>query len=158
MSDAQSGHEKTLTTLLPALAGANMIYGGGMLEMGLTMSFGQLVMDNEIIAMTRKVLEGIPVNDETLAVDVIKSVGARGHFLGEEHTYRNMRKLSSPEFIDRRMRQFWDARGSKDLGTVCDEKAREILATHRPEPLPAGVHKSLMEVIAGREDELGISD
>jgi len=54
LSDAQSGHEKTLTTLLPALAGANMIYGGGMLEMGLTMSFGQLVMDNEIIAMTRK--------------------------------------------------------------------------------------------------------
>ncbi len=157
MSDAQSGHEKTLTTLLPALAGANMIYGGGMLEMGLTMSFGQLVMDNEIIAMTRKVLEGIPVNDETLAVDVIKSVGARGHFLGEEHTYKNMRKLSSPEFIDRRMRQFWDARGSRDLGTVCDEKAREILASHQPDPLPEGAHNSLLAIIARREEELGIS-
>lgn len=134
-----------------------MIYGGGMLEMGLTMSFGQLVMDNEIIAMTRKVLEGIPVSDETLAVDVIKSVGARGHFLGEEHTYKNMRKLSSPGVIDRRMRQFWDKNGSKDLGTVCDEKAREILASHKPDPLPEGVHKALLSIIRKREEELGIT-
>ncbi len=133
-----------------------MIYGGGMLEMGLTMSFGQLVMDNEIIAMTRKVMEGIPVNDETLAVDVIKSVGARGHFLAEDHTYHNMRKLSDPSLIDRRMRQFWDARGSKDLGTVCDEKAREILESHRPDPLPENVHSSLLSIIRNREEELGI--
>lgn len=133
-----------------------MIYGGGMLEMGLTMSFGQLVMDNEIIAMTRKVLEGIPVNDYTLAVDVIKSVGARGHFLAEDHTFHNMRKLSSPQYIDRRMRQFWNQRGSKDLTTVCDEKAREILETHRPDPLPDGVHDQLLAIIAAREEELGI--
>ncbi|MBS3970115.1 MAG: trimethylamine methyltransferase family protein, partial [Clostridia bacterium] len=130
-----------MTTLLPALAGANMIYGGGMLEMGITMSFGQLVMDNEIIAMTRKVLEGIPVNDKTLAVDVIKSVGARGHFLAEEHTVKHMRKLSETRLMDRRMRQFWVERGAKDLATTCDEKAREILETHKPEPLPEHVHK-----------------
>lgn len=133
-----------------------MIYGGGMLEMGLTMSFGQLVMDNEIIAMTRKVLEGIPVNDDTLAVDVIKSVGARGHFLAEDHTFNNMRKLSEPKYIDRRMRQFWNERGSKDLATVCDEKAREILETHKPVPLPDQAQKSLLEIIAAREEELGI--
>lgn len=124
--------------------------------MGLTMSFGQLVMDNEIIAMTRKVLEGIPVNDETLAVDVIKSVGARGHFLAEEHTYNNMRKLSGPKLIDRRMRQFWSDRGSKDLTTTCDEKARELLETHRPDPLPDHVHKALLNIIRAREEELGI--
>ena len=133
-----------------------MIYGGGMLEMGLTMSFGQLVMDNEIIAMTRKVLEGIPVTDDTLAVDVIKSVGARGHFLAEDHTFNNMRKLSSPQQIDRRMRQFWNERGAKDLATVCDEKAREILETHQPDPLPDGVHEELLAIIAAREEELGI--
>ena len=133
-----------------------MIYGGGMLEMGLTMSFGQLVMDSEIIAMTRKVLEGIPVNDDTLAVDVIKSVGARGHFLAEDHTFNNMRKLSEPQYIDRRMRQFWKERGSKDLATVCDEKAREILETHKPDQLPDGVNDQLMAIIAAREEELGI--
>ena len=45
MTDAQSGHEKTLTGLLPALAGANLIYGLGMLESGVTLDYGQLVMD-----------------------------------------------------------------------------------------------------------------
>lgn len=133
-----------------------MIYGGGMLEMGLTMSFGQLVMDDEIIAMTRKVLEGIPVNDETLAVDVIRKVGARNHFLAEEHTYRNMRSLSAPRHLDRRMRQFWEEKGSRDLNTVCAEKAREILESHKPEPLPAKVHQELLSIISVREEELGI--
>ncbi|KUO51162.1 MAG: trimethylamine methyltransferase [Desulfitibacter sp. BRH_c19] len=134
-----------------------MIYGGGMLEMGLTMSFGQLVMDNEFIAMTRKVLEGIPVNDETLAVDVIKSVGARGHFLAEEHTIKHMRKLSQTKIMDRRMRQFWTEKGSKDLATTCDERAREILETHKPDPLPDHVHKKLLSIIKEREEELGIN-
>ncbi|MBW2677288.1 MAG: trimethylamine methyltransferase family protein, partial [Deltaproteobacteria bacterium] len=44
MSDAQAGHEKSISALLPALAGANLIYGAGMLEAGMTFSFGQLVM------------------------------------------------------------------------------------------------------------------
>lgn len=133
-----------------------MIYGGGMLEMGLTMSFGQLVMDSEFIAMTRKVLERIPVNDETLAVDVIKSVGARGHFLAEEHTVKHMRKLSETKLMDRRMRQFWEERGAKDLATKCDERAREILETHKPTPLPDNVHKTLLSIIKEREKELGL--
>ncbi len=134
-----------------------MIYGGGMLEMGLTMSFGQLVMDNEIIAMTRKVLAGIPVNDETLAVDVIKNVGARGHFLGEEHTYRHMRSLSAPQHIDRRMRRYWEESGSRDLASVCDEKARELLDSHWPAPLPEDIHRGLISIIARREAELGLA-
>ena len=56
MCDAQSGHEKTLTGLLPALAGANLIYGLGMIEMGMTIDFGQLVMDNEFARMIKHTL------------------------------------------------------------------------------------------------------
>ena len=89
MVDAQSGHEKTITGLLPALAGANLIYGLGMIEMGMTIYYGQMVMDNEFARMIKYLVQGIPVNDETLAVDVIKEIGyeydssifpaARGH-------------------------------------------------------------------------------
>ena len=71
MTDAQSGHEKTLTGLLPALAGANLIYGLGMLESGVTMDYGQLVLDNEIARLIKYTVAGIPVNDETLAVEDI---------------------------------------------------------------------------------------
>ena len=65
----QTGHEKTITTLLPPLAGANTIYGAGMLELGMTFSMEQLVIDNDIISMIKKVMQGIPVNEETLGVE-----------------------------------------------------------------------------------------
>ena len=53
MVDAQSGHEKTLTGLLTALAGANLIYGAGMLESGVTIDYGQLVMDDEFARLIK---------------------------------------------------------------------------------------------------------
>ncbi len=81
MGDAQSGHEKTLTALLPALAGANLIYGLGMLESGVTFDYGQLVMDDEFARMIKFAVGGIPVSDETLAVEDIAAVGSFGDFL-----------------------------------------------------------------------------
>lgn len=153
----QAGHEKTMTALLPALAGANMIYGLGMLEMGITLSFGQLVADNEFAAMIRRVLQGIPVNDETLAVDVIKQVGARGHFLTEEHTLTHMKdSQSQPKLIDRRMREFWQSLGGRDLTARCDEEARRILLSHQPEPLPDSVADELKRIVEEREKEAGL--
>ena len=74
LPDAQAGHEKTLTAMLPALAGANLIYGMGMLEMGQVLSFSQMVMDNEFAAMIKRSIRGIEVNDELMAVDLIKQV------------------------------------------------------------------------------------
>ena len=71
MVDAQSGHEKTLTGLMPALADANLIYGLGMIESGMTFDFGQLVMDDEFAGMIKQCVGGIRVRDETLALDVI---------------------------------------------------------------------------------------
>ena len=86
MGDAQAGHEKTLTGLLAALAGVNVVYGLGMLESGVTIDFGQLVMDNEFAGMIKHVLHGIPVDDENLAVDVIHDVGPLKDFLAQKHT------------------------------------------------------------------------
>jgi trimethylamine--corrinoid protein Co-methyltransferase len=153
----QAGHEKTLTALLPALAGANMIYGLGMLEMGMTLSYGQLVADNEFAAMIRRVLEGIPVNDEDLAVDVITRVGARGHFLTEEHTLKYMRGYQSqPKLIDRNMRDFWLDKGAVDLTTRANEVARGILETHQPKPLPSSVVNTLRSLVEDAEKVHGL--
>ena len=57
------------------MAGANLIYGLGMIEMGMTIDFGQLVMDNEFARMIKFILQGIAVNTETLAVDAIREIG-----------------------------------------------------------------------------------
>jgi trimethylamine--corrinoid protein Co-methyltransferase len=138
------------------LAGVNVIYGLGMLEMGVTLDFGQLVLDNEFAGMIKHVLNGIPVNDETLAVDVIHSVGPFKDFLGTKHTLKHMKSQSQPQLIDRRRRSNWEERGKTDIYQRACEKAREILETHQPDPLPDGVLTDIRSIIEETEKELGV--
>ena len=156
MVDAQSGHEKTLTGMLPALAGANLIYGLGMIESGMTFDYGQLVMDDEFAAMIKMCVGGIPVRDETLALDVIDEVGPFGDFLSHDHTMAHMRSQSQPTLIDRRVREEWTQAGSTTLQDRALARAREILATHVPDPLTEGVADELAEIVRGAERELGV--
>jgi trimethylamine--corrinoid protein Co-methyltransferase len=138
------------------LAGINVVYGLGMLEMGVTIDFGQLVMDNEFAGMIKHVLNGIPVNQETLAVDVIHAVGPLKDFLAQKHTLKHMKSQSQPRLIDRRRRQKWEELGKTDIYARASEKAREILATHKPEPLPDSVLSTLRTIIDDAENELGV--
>jgi trimethylamine--corrinoid protein Co-methyltransferase len=144
-----------LTALLPALAGANIIYGLGMLDMGMTMDWAQLVMDNEFAGMIKQVVKGIPVTDETLAVDVIHEVGPFGDFISHEHTRKHMRTLQSqPKLIDRRRRDFWQQLGGTSLAERAREEAKYILKTHKPDPLPPEVLSSLNTIVESAEAEL----
>ncbi len=146
-----------MSTLLTALAGANIIYGVGMLELGITFSFEQFVMDNDIVKMVNKVVRGIDINDETLAVDVIKQVGAGGDFLMQEHTMKYMRTAqSSPKLMNRKMKYSWEETGSKDLTEVAREEAVSILKNHKPEPLSPDIASKLSSIIEAAEDEFGV--
>jgi trimethylamine--corrinoid protein Co-methyltransferase len=127
-----------------------------MLEMGVTLDFGQLVLDNEFAGMIKHVLNGIPVNDETLALDVIHSVGPFKDFLGTKHTLKHMKSQSQPQLIDRRRRSNWEERGKTDIYQRACEKAREILETHQPDPLPDGVLTDIRSIIEETEKELGV--
>jgi trimethylamine--corrinoid protein Co-methyltransferase len=141
--------------MLPALTGSNIIYGMGMLDMGMTMSYEQLLIDQEIVRMIRRVLQGISVNKETIALDVIKGVGASGNYLSEKHTRMNMRTESSQaKLIDRKMRSGWEKDGSKDMETRANEEAIKILETYKPLPLPTDVAKQIREIILEAEEEL----
>ena len=156
MGDAQAGHEKTLTGLLAALAGVNVVYGLGMLESGVTIDFGQLVMDNEFAGMIKHVLNGIPVDDENLAVDVIHDVGPLKDFLAQKHTLKHMNSQSQPDLIDRRRRSKWQELGGTDMYERASAKAREILETHEPDPLPDSVLETIRSVVESAEEELGV--
>ncbi|NLE23184.1 MAG: hypothetical protein GX624_10490 [Actinobacteria bacterium] len=156
MADAQSGHEKTITSLLPALAGANLIYGLGMLESGVTIDYAQLVMDAEFARMVKFCVPGIPVTDRTLAVDVIHEIGPFNDFLSHEDTYAGMRGQSSTKLIDRRVREEWTAAGATSLYDRSVLEARRILETHEPTPLPETVAAELRSIIVGAESELGV--
>jgi trimethylamine--corrinoid protein Co-methyltransferase len=152
------GHEKTLTGLIAALAGANLIYGPGMLESGLTFDFAQLVLDNEIVKMIKHTLKGFAVNNETLAVDVIKEVGPAKDFLTHNHTFEHMRTQSQPELIDRRGMDAWMAAGGHDIYDRASEKAKNILKNHKSQPLSENVCNEIQSIIRETEGELGVSD
>jgi trimethylamine--corrinoid protein Co-methyltransferase len=142
--------------LLPALAGANLIYGLGMIEMGMTIDYGQLVMDNEFARMIKHVVQGITVNDETLAVDVIHEIGIGKNFLSHDNTFKHMRSQSQPKLIDRRTREDWEARGRTDLYQRALEEARYILENHKPQPLSEDVRASMRSIVEEAESELGV--
>lgn len=130
-----------------------MIYGLGLLEGGLTIDYAMLVMQNEMVKQILQCVKGIPVNDEEMALDVIKSVGPGGEFISHEHTFQNFRKLSAPILLNRQNRDGWKAAGSKDIVQKSYEKAREILETYKPTPLPENIQKQLKDIVLEAEAE-----
>jgi trimethylamine--corrinoid protein Co-methyltransferase len=150
------GHEKTLTGLIPALAGADMIYGPGMLESGITFDPAQLILDCEFVRMIKLTVNGIPVDEDMVAVDVISEIGPFGDFLGHAHTFKGMRNQSRTELIDRRMRSDWERDGSTDSYTRAVQKTRDILENHTPETLPEKVCATIRRIVEKTEMELGL--
>ncbi len=136
------------------MAGANLIYGPGMLESGITFDFAQLVLDSEFARMIKQTVNGFTIDDESLAVDVIKSVGPSKDFLAQEHTLKHMRDHSRPELIDRSGIEMWRASGATDSYQRALDKTREILQTHQPEPLPEKVQAEMHSIITETEGEL----
>ena len=142
---------------MAALAGANLIYGSGMIESGVTFDCGQFVMDNEFARMIKQCVRGITVDDQTLAVDDIAAVGSFGDFLSLDATLRHMRELSQPEFLDRRVREDWEERGSSDLHGRCLAKAREVLAEYRPVQLDDEVRERIHAIVEKTDALVGVA-
>lgn len=138
------------------MAGANLIYGLGMLESGVTFDYGQLVMDCEFARMIKHAVAGIRVDDETLMVDEVHAVGSSGDFLSRDSTLRHMREQAQPKLLDRRVREDWRLAGATDLLQRATTEAVRILDQHVPEPLPAEVAAALRAIVTETERELGV--
>ncbi len=129
VNDVQAGYESAITNLMVGLAGGNFIHdAAGFLEFCMTASYEKLVIDNEIIGMVMRAVEGIRVNDETLAFDGLKKAGPGGNFVSSRHTRRYMRSEQyQPQLSDRGDRDKWKSMGAKDASTRAADRAREIL-------------------------------
>jgi trimethylamine--corrinoid protein Co-methyltransferase len=133
-----------------------MMYGLGMLESGITFDYGQLILDCEFARMIKHTVHGIPVSDETLALDVIKEIGPGGHFLMHKHTLDGMRSQSKPEIIDRKSREAWEKTGSTSAYDRAIAKARWIMENHHMDPLPQDVLDKIRSIVEETEKEMGI--
>jgi trimethylamine---corrinoid protein Co-methyltransferase len=151
MVDGQAGYESAMTSLMVALAGANFIHdAAGFIEFCLTASYDKLVMDNEIIGMTMRAVEGITVNETTLALDEIKKAGPGGQFVTCRHTRKHMRhEQYKPELSDRDNRPQWEAAGKPDTRSRATARVREILAAEPESVLDPQTRQRLKQEIPG---------
>ncbi|MGD2024342.1 MAG: trimethylamine methyltransferase family protein [Desulfobacterales bacterium] len=144
--DAQAGWEKAMTTLMAAMGGSNYVHhAAGMLESMLTVAYEQYVIDDEIIGMSCKVLKGITVDPEHLALEVIDSVGPGGNFITAPHT---MDHLYSEYFhvsavTDQKDRDTWVADGSPDARKRACDIARKILSAEEKSYLDAKTDQAI---------------
>jgi len=135
--DGQATFEAGLLTFLSAMAGSNLNHDVGYLDFGRTGSLEMIVILDEIIDQVRRLYRGIPVNDEMLAVDVVKAVGADGNFLIQMHTLNHLRSTQwQPKLISRAGFEKWQESGSTSLLERGREKLQQILQEHQPVPIP----------------------
>jgi len=144
--DAQAGFEKVVTAIPLLKEGASIIYGAGATDAGNTISYQQLIFDNEIITGIRRMWEGITIHDPSEEVELIKKLTPRGNFMSQDHTRKNYRRHWYPEIISRDTYDTWKEKG-ESLDQICNLKANEILASHRPARLPAKVEGELERIV-----------
>ncbi len=131
---------KAVTAMLPSLAGADILYDGGLIEDAKTLSYEAMVIANEMAGMVLRALKGIEVNEETLARHIIHKVGPGGNFLSERHTLEHLRKeIFISEILDKPR--------VKDIREAAKRKAKELLSTHHPEPLDKSVQEELRMIV-----------
>lgn len=131
--DIQCGYERQRSLLLAAMAGANYITCVGTLESTLTGAHELAVIDNDLIGMVKRALDGIELTDDTLALDVIKKVGPSGTYIMESHTLEYFKKEQYfSGIVDQDQRATWEQSGKKGMLARARDKARSIISNHRP--------------------------
>ncbi len=149
--DQQASLESALWILLSTLNGGNLVHDVGYVNNGLTTSFEQLVVSDEVIGLVRRITGGIEVNEETMAVGLIDEVGPGGEFLTCDHTLRHFRENWFPRLISRLPYDKWDKTEKKDLGERANARARHILENHKPRPLEEKIRAELRKIIAAKD-------
>lgn len=141
--DLQAGLERAATLLAPVLAGVNFITCGGTLDGTMLESDALLMLDDELCGAALRLARGIEVNEETLAVDLIKEIGYDGNYLAETHTVRHFRKEHYiPDLLTRDPYEAWEQSGGRLALDRAKDRVRQVLDAHQPRDLdPAMVQE-----------------
>jgi len=145
--DGQAAVDAQFSVQVAFLAKTNLNHDVGYLESGLTHSPEMMVLTNEIIAMVRRFAEGVRIDAETLAVDIIREIGPGGNFLTHDHTMSHWRELWVPGLFNRQRLDIWTKKGSKDLNATLREATLALLETHQVEPLPEAVEQAIEAIL-----------
>jgi len=146
--DVQSGYEKMLTGILPALGGLNMVSGMGLVASESIASYEQLVVDNEMVGMIKRAMRGVNFSEEALAVDLIEKVQFEGNFLKEKHTLQHFQSEHwIPTLTNRENADSWLRKGAPNLRDSARGLAMQILEKHEPTPIPREISAELRKIV-----------
>jgi len=146
----QAGIENSLSTFMASIVMSDMLLGVGFLHGSRIWSFAEMMMDCEIFSIIHKTMQGIVVDDETLALDTVAAVGPGGNFLSQRHTLKHMRELFLPQFMDRRPFNEWEIK-KDDARDWALTKARKTLESHEPDALDESISKEMSQIISSLE-------
>jgi trimethylamine--corrinoid protein Co-methyltransferase len=158
--DAQAGLESAMGAILGALAGTNLICGAGMSDFESGLSFEKVVIDAEVIGMTKRLLAGVEAREESLATALMRAVGHHGNFLATEHTRRWFREEQyiPSAVIDRASQNIWENRGAKNIVQRAREQAETLIAEYQPPEVPVEVRKELKTVMTRAAKRYGMDE
>ncbi len=145
--DQQAAAEAALTMMAEVLMGGNIVHDLGYLESGLTFSFAQLAICDQMASWVKAFFSPVEVNDETLALNVITEVGPGGQYLKHKHTRAHFREHWYPDLFERGNYTDWAQKGSQTLGERAATRVQKILDEHHPQPLPDAVRARLRQIV-----------
>ena len=154
--DHQSGFERGLNAMIPALAGADELSGIGEMEAGVSGSLAQMVADNEFASSILRVRQGFEVNEDSLGLDLFTPVMDGSHnFLGQKHTMKYLRsgEVLLTKLAERGTWESWEKDGYPDLARRAQSEAEQILRKHQVPPLELSQERELDIILAAAEDE-----
>ena len=155
--EIQSGYERALNAVVPALAGADELSGIGEMEAGVMGSLAQMVCDDEIAASVHRLRRGFAVDEDSLAVDVIARVmSSSRNFLAEPHTVRYLRggEVLLTHLAERREWDEWARTGREGMAERAQARAERMLAEHEVAPLTEDQEQALDAIMEQAEAEL----
>lgn len=159
--DAQAAYENAINVLMATLAGADVVHDAvyGILETGVTASYEQFAISDEICSMVKRIARGVRVDKDTIALDIIEKVGHEKNHLNVTEALRFTKKYVmqehwQPGITDRSPRSEWEKSGSKDIIQRAREKIKKILSTHNVKPLENDVERKMIEIIKERRKQL----
>jgi trimethylamine--corrinoid protein Co-methyltransferase len=150
--DWQAAVDNSMSSFMAVSTLSDMLLGAGLLHGSRILSYEMLLLDAEIWSMLESLFKGIVVNQETLAIDTIRTVGPGGNFLGQRHTRKNMRKRWQPSLMDRRTYDEW-VRNQEGARFWARAEAQQILEEHHPEILDPKITAELSSIIKSIEHQ-----
>jgi len=145
------------TMLFPIITGATGIGTVGQVEGGLTFSYVQLAIDNEIIGYIKRALRGFEVTEEKIALNVIKEIGIGGNYIDHENTVKNFRdEFYLSDMLERMPWGLWNQEEFKGIEEKAREKAKRLIQTHRAAPLQPEVEREIDGIVLNAKKANGL--